>query len=117
DSSTINVLRENSLLMKSLMEDSTALKDTADGYSLYQNYPNPFNSITTIRYLLPVTAHASLKVFDMLGREVKILSNSFSLPGPHEVIFNGAGLSSGIYYYRLSTESHGPETKKMMIIK
>ncbi|MGE5353295.1 MAG: T9SS type A sorting domain-containing protein [Acidobacteriota bacterium] len=116
DSSTIEVLRKNSLLMKSL-RDSTTIKDSAGGYLLLQNYPNPFNSITMIRYSLPQPAHASLKVFDSLGREVRTLANSFTLSGPHEVIFNGAGLPSGVYYYRLSTENHEPETKKMMILR
>ncbi len=70
-------------------------------YSLAQNYPNPFNPTTTIRYGLPSAQVVTLKVFDILGREVQSLVNEFKQPGRYEAVFEGRGLSSGMYFYRI----------------
>jgi hypothetical protein len=70
-------------------------------FRLEQNYPNPFNPVTVIRYELPATGHAELSVIDMLGREIAILVNEVQSSGIHEVAWDGAGLSSGPYLYRL----------------
>lgn len=95
------------------VEDETGLPDQL---SLSQNYPNPFNPTTMISYQLPVSSEVSLKVFDMLGREVATLVNGRQSAGKQEVRFDASGLSSGIYIYRLKS---GNEvlTRKMMLIK
>jgi CubicO group peptidase (beta-lactamase class C family) len=85
-------------------------------FSLSQNYPNPFNPSTTIRYQLPVNGHISLKVFDMLGREVASLVNEEKLAGSYEVTLNGNQLSSGVYYYQLKSANF-IQTKKLELIK
>ncbi len=73
---------------------------------LHQNYPNPFNPTTTIRYELPASREVCLEVYDMLGREVSLLVKGKMDPGVHEVKFDGRGLSSGTYYYRLTAGSY-----------
>ena len=85
-------------------------------YRLEQNYPNPFNPITKISFDLPKTGLVSLKVFDVLGKEVATIVNEVKNPGNYTVDFDGASLSSGVYFYRL--ESNGfVSTKKMILIK
>jgi hypothetical protein len=76
-----------------------------DHYNLAQNYPNPFNPVTTIRYQLPVNSHVTLKVFDVLGREVATLVNENKNSGSYEVEFDGSKLPSGVYFYRLHAYS------------
>ncbi|MDP4115802.1 MAG: T9SS type A sorting domain-containing protein, partial [Bacteroidota bacterium] len=85
-------------------------------YSLLQNYPNPFNPTTTINFSIVKSGKVSLKVYDMLGREIKILINEEKAPGKYNVTFNGAGLASGIYFYRLQTDNF-VETKKLVLMK
>lgn len=65
------------------------------------NYPNPFNPSTVIRFSLSENRFVSLKVFDVLGNEVRTLINGIQRPGSHEVTFDGKEISSGIYYYKL----------------
>jgi len=94
-------------------------------YELNQNYPNPFNPQTTISYSLPQESNVSLKVFDILGREVAdLLQNKFETAGYHEVTFDGLNVPSGIYFYQLTaadpSQSSGQsfvQTKKMILIK
>jgi hypothetical protein len=64
----------------------------------YQTYPNPFNPSTTIKYELPSTTHATLMVYDILGREVSVLVNERKAPGSYEVKFDGLGLARGVYF-------------------
>jgi hypothetical protein len=85
-------------------------------FSLDQNYPNPFNPETKISFSLPQSGKASLKVYDMLGREVTELVNGEMEKGTHSVNFNGRNLSSGIYIYRLQSGNF-TESKKMALIK
>jgi len=92
-------------------------------FVLHQNYPNPFNPTTAISYQLTAPSFVSLKVYDVLGREVAILVNGVQSEGLHEAIFSGAGLSSGIYFYRLSftplarQSAGGVITKKMALVR
>ena len=88
------------------------------GYSLSQNYPNPFNPETTISYKLPAASQVSLKVYDMLGREVVTLVSEFQQAGTYNCqlrIENGE-LPSGMYLYRL-TAGYYTQTKKMILLK
>ncbi len=85
-------------------------------YALYQNYPNPFNPVTTILYRIPSEARVSLRVYDVLGREVKVLVNAVVGPGEHKVYFNGGEFPSGVYFYKLESKNF-VDVKKMMILK
>ena len=84
--------------------------------SLVQNYPNPFNPTTTIKYQIPELSFVTLKVYDVLGREVAILVNEKKSVGSYEVEFNATSLPSGVYFYRLQAGSF-VETKKMVLMK
>lgn len=77
-------------------------------FALYQNYPNPFNPQTTIGYLLPAASQVTLVVYDLLGREVKTLVHERQDAGKHQVVMDGGGLASGVYFYRLHASSLGP---------
>jgi hypothetical protein len=90
--------------------------NVARAYELAQNYPNPFNPTTTIRYQIPTAETVSLKVYDVLGKEVATLVNGRQEAGNYAVPFNAAGLSSGMYFYRLQAGSF-VETRKMMLVK
>jgi len=85
-------------------------------FSLEQNYPNPFNPSTNIRYQLPVSSDVSLKVYDMLGREVETLVNSRQSAGTHQVEFDASKLASGVYLYRLRAGSVSL-TRQMVLMK
>jgi len=85
-------------------------------YSLEQNYPNPFNPSTNIRYALPQGSHVLLEVFNVLGERVATLVDENQGAGNHEVQFNGSGLPSGMYFYRLSAGGF-VETLKMVLMK
>jgi len=85
-------------------------------YDLYQNYPNPFNPTTTIKYTIPQTSFITLKVFDILGREVAVLVNEEKPAGSYEVDFNASQLSSGVYIYQLKSGSF-IQIKKMVLIR
>lgn len=87
-----------------------------DKYSLSQNYPNPFNPSTTINYSLPKSDVVSLKIFDMLGREVMTLVNQFQTSGTYKVTFNASDLTSGIYFYKL-TSNQFSDVKRMVLVK
>jgi hypothetical protein len=85
-------------------------------YELAQNYPNPFNPSTTIRYGLPNRAHVMLTVFNALGQQVALLQNGEQEAGYHEVRFDGSGLSSGVYFYRIEAGSF-TSTRKLLLIQ
>jgi hypothetical protein len=85
-------------------------------FSLSQNYPNPFNPVTTIQFSLPSKSFASLKIFDVLGKEVTILISEELPAGEYSRQWNGAGLPSGVYFYRLQSGSF-VQTKKLVLLK
>ena len=85
-------------------------------FRLFPNFPNPFNPSTAISYQLPDVSHVTLKVYDLLGRQVRTLISGIEEPGLHQVEFDGGSFSSGIYFYRLETGSL-TETKEMVLLK
>jgi hypothetical protein len=99
----------------------TSVENFTDGgipteFTLYNNYPNPFNPSTTIRYSIPSQGFVSLKIYDVLGKEVASLINTEQPAGFYEVRFDAAELSSGIYFYQLETGSF-IQSKKMLLMK
>ena len=85
-------------------------------YSLSQNYPNPFNPATLISFSIPNDEFVSLRIYDVLGREVAQIINERRSAGTYQVEFNGTALNSGVYYYTLTAGSY-TETKKMLMVK
>jgi hypothetical protein len=90
-------------------------------YSLHQNYPNPFNPATTIRYDLPKSELVTLKVYDILGREVATLVNDKQVAGEKSLVWDGRddtgkAVSSGIYIYRLRAGAY-VKSRKMVLIR
>jgi len=90
--------------------------EVPDRFSLYQNYPNPFNPVTNIRFDIQKNSFVKLKVFDLLGKEIISLVNENKTAGSYVVDFNATELTSGVYFYRLETESY-TETRRMVILK
>ncbi len=102
------------------IESLSVVKD----YGLAQNYPNPFNPSTMIKYQIPVSGHVTLKVYDVLGKEVSTLINRKQDVGYYEVEFDGSTLASGMYIYKIDVQSADPsnhknfsKVKKMLMIK
>ncbi|MHB8853117.1 MAG: T9SS type A sorting domain-containing protein [Ignavibacteriaceae bacterium] len=85
-------------------------------YTLEQNYPNPFNPVTTINYTIASKDFVTIKVYDVLGKEISTLVNEEELAGNYSVNFNASKLSSGVYFYRMQAGSF-VETKKLILLK
>ncbi len=97
----------------------TSVKETGSvpmQFSLSQNYPNPFNPSTTIRFALPKSAYVTLKIYDLLGQEIETLVNEKLLAGEYDLLWNAAGLPSGVYLYRIRADEF-VETKKLVLLK
>ncbi len=114
------VLRADAIKFKLVAEttdiDDLTTENLPDTYELKQNFPNPFNPTTNIKYQLKGNGFVSLKVFDVLGREVKELVNEYKKSGFHTVEFNADLLSSGVYFYRLECNEF-VDTKKMILLQ
>ena len=85
-------------------------------FELHQNYPNPFNPVTTINYDLPENGIVTIKIYDILGRQMKTLVNEMKTAGYHKIIFNAADLSSGAYFYRMTAGDY-VAVKKFVVMK
>lgn len=113
--------REGSLVIHTLPSGSLSVRVGRNAaipqeFSLRQNYPNPFNPATTIEFDLPVDASVTLKVYDLIGREVAVLADHQKLAaGTHALRLNAGGLGSGVYFYRM--EAHSPSRKDFMQVK
>ncbi len=83
---------------------------------LFANYPNPFNPVTKIRYEISKASLVKVKIYNVLGEEIKLLVNEYKNAGNYDVSFDGTKLPSGIYFYRLETP-YFSDTKKMVLIK
>jgi hypothetical protein len=99
-----------------LGETTEELVNIPTEYGLSQNYPNPFNPVTQISYALPEAGYVTLKVYDVLGREVATLVDEHKEAGYYEVEFNGSRLSSGVYFYKLVAGSY-TSIKKLLLAK
>ena len=91
-------------------------------FNLYQNYPNPFNPATTIKYSVPSESKITLKIYNSIGEEIKVLVNKIVAAGEHNVTFDAANLPSGVYLYRINIQSldgavNSSMTKKMVLLK
>jgi hypothetical protein len=85
-------------------------------FQLFQNYPNPFNPTTTIQYSVPGSQYVSLKIYDVLGREIALLVDEMKQPGTYIATWDASGLSSGVYFYRLQSGGF-VETKRMILLR
>jgi hypothetical protein len=99
----------------------TSMDDEKDNsiplvYDLYQNYPNPFNPVTIIKYQIPKEGLVVLKIYDLLGNEVKTLLKEEKPAGIYELNFDAGNLASGIYLYRIQVNDY-KSTRKMMLVK
>ncbi len=102
----------------SMVVTSVEENNIPSGFSLEQNYPNPFNPETTISYKLQIASHVSLKVYDVLGREIATLVDEFKLPGVYNSTFYTlrSSLPSGVYFYKLQAGNFS-KVRKMMLVK
>ncbi|HET6272204.1 MAG TPA: T9SS type A sorting domain-containing protein, partial [Bacteroidota bacterium] len=86
-------------------------------FTLMQNYPNPFNPETVIPFTVSERSLITIKVFDLLGQEVQTLLNETLSSGAYTVRFNGAGIASGVYFYRLTGSQGFSAMRKMIVVK
>ncbi len=108
--------RVNGVVYGNLTSVEQPLSTIPSSFRLEQNYPNPFNPSTTIRYALPQRSHVTLMVFNTLGQRIATLVNDEVEAGYHEVRFDGAGLASGVYFYRLQAGDF-VQTRKLCLIR
>jgi len=99
-----------------IMGNGNNTSTTASKYTLSQNYPNPFNPVTKIQYSVPVTSFVTMKIYDIMGREVATLVSAEMKKGSYSVSFDGSKLGSGIYFCKMATNEFS-DTKKMILIK
>jgi hypothetical protein len=85
-------------------------------FNLAQNYPNPFNPVTSIKYQVPEASLVSIKVYDIIGREVAVLVNEVKNPGNYQIYFDGGNLASGVYFYKMIAGDFS-SVKKMNLLK
>ena len=91
-------------------------KNLPKSYQLFQNFPNPFNPLTKIKFKVPKSEFVQIKVYDILGKEIKTLLNEYKTIGSYEVEFDARNLPSGVYFYRMISGSY-TETKKMILLR
>ncbi|MBM4159324.1 MAG: T9SS type A sorting domain-containing protein [Ignavibacteria bacterium] len=89
---------------------------SAENYKLSQNFPNPFNPVTKISFNIPVTGYVKISVYDAGGKQITELVNGIRQAGEYLVDFNASGLSTGVYFYRLTAGEY-TEVRKMMYVK
>ena len=108
-----NIYNEN---FQSVLAVNSVSTEIPDKFELSQNYPNPFNPVTNLEFGISDLGFVSLRVYDALGKEVAVLVNENKNPGRYKVDFDGSGLTSGIYFYKLSIGGFS-ETKSMILLK
>ncbi len=98
------------------VEENNITTLVPDKFKLHQNYPNPFNPVTRIKFDLPKSNNVKIVLYDNVGRELKTILNEYRNAGTYEINFDGSKLSTGVYYYRL-TSGNISETQKMILTK
>jgi peptidoglycan hydrolase-like protein with peptidoglycan-binding domain len=111
--SDAGIWRRPLLEMTSVRPPTSAI---VKAFGLNQNFPNPFNPSTTISYQLPSQCRITLKIYDVLGREVTTLVNGIETPGYKSTVWDAGGVASGVYYYRLQAGDF-VQTKKLSVVK
>jgi len=106
----------NGLQRSSLASTSEQTTELPREFTLLQNYPNPFNPSTTIEYDLPIDAHVTLKLYDVLGREILTLVNEHTKAGYHYTTLDASRFSSGVYFYRIQAGQFS-QTKKLVLVR
>jgi photosystem II stability/assembly factor-like uncharacterized protein len=127
DANTGTVVGENGTIFHTTTGGVTSVKDNPiqlpEQFALEQNYPNPFNPSTVISYKLATNSFVTIKVYDILGRELITLINEHQSAGNHSVTFNASSLSSGVYFYSIQAEPNSGQagnfssTKKLLFLK
>ncbi|MBI3193157.1 MAG: T9SS type A sorting domain-containing protein, partial [Ignavibacteriae bacterium] len=104
-----------------LRMDVKTTRSVPQAFTLHQNYPNPFNPSSTVAFDLPAALEVSLKIYDLLGREVMtVLDNQQYEAGNHEITFNASSFASGVYFYRMQARGETVnyfDVKKMLLVK
>jgi photosystem II stability/assembly factor-like uncharacterized protein len=120
DSTTGLVVGDTGIILRTVNGGLTGINDESYSPSallkLCQNYPNPFNPSTIIKYSLPTESKVTIKIFNLLGQEIKTLVNRTESAGDHQITFNAGNLSSGIYLYRIQAGDF-IQTRKMVLLK
>ncbi|MBT8382170.1 MAG: T9SS type A sorting domain-containing protein, partial [Ignavibacteria bacterium] len=116
DPASINFDYGNWILDDLLLVTNSEILSTPSEFKLEQNYPNPFNPSTTIKYSISTKSFVTLKIFNILGKEMTTIVNKELDAGSYEVEFDAATLNSGVYFYKLEAGSFS-ETKKMLLMK
>jgi len=112
-----DIISDQPLLQKMAFEEMKFVGDrVVTENSLFQNYPNPFNPMTSINYQIPKDGKVNLKLYDILGNEVKTLVDEYKTTGRYTVEFDGNNLASGIYIYRIQA-GEDTASRKMTLIK
>jgi len=101
---------------QSLVNITSNENKVPESFRLYQNYPNPFNPVTKINFALPKQGFVTIKIYDVLGREVRTLVNEVKTPGNYIVEFNANELASGVYFYKIEVNGFS-DVKRMILIK
>jgi hypothetical protein len=110
-------VRTDSLLNYTPISVTPIGNSVPETFKLYQNYPNPFNPTTKIKFDVGHMSKIKLLIFDLLGREIRILVNERLSPGTYETEFQAEDLPSGIYFYRLEADTKIIQTNKMILIR
>jgi predicted acyl esterase len=107
-----------SIPTRAAMDNISGIKQSTEPVRLFENFPNPFNPETKIRFELPseFNGNVSLKVYDILGKEIAVIYNGKLQQGMHEFTFSSAGLTSGVYFYALNTGA-STQVRKMLVVK
>jgi hypothetical protein len=116
DNRALFALKDNGGIIMKMLPGPTAPLAVQKKYELTQNYPNPFNPTTTISYRIPQHEFVTLKIYDLLGKEVAVLVNEVKNAGQYNVQWNASALPSGTYFYKIQAGNF-TEVKRMLLIK
>ena len=114
---TVQTTRPNTCFVTQLINgEKNVNNNIPEKFSLSQNYPNPFNPVTKIKYTVPKNSFVTLKVFDIIGREIRTLVNEEKSPGEYIIDFDASNLPSGVYFYKIFSDKFS-DVKRMILVK